>query len=167
MDTLLVRLTPVHPHLPPDTPITDRVSITQAYLAPLDLFHPLMVSPFLAPSNAWHMMHVKAEAMGITQQMIPFMQWLRATTVAPQQVIDAITTVYLVDAILEQRQDIWSIPAPALHPSPPSQALLQHNRPFKIPAAQALPLTPTKKPVMPANRWGRTSRASSDCEMST
>ena len=167
MEAALVRLPSGTPRLPTNTPRTDRVSIPLALISPLFLVHPLMVAQFLSPFNAWNMMHVKAEAMGITQKVIPFMQWLRATTVAPQQVINALTTVYLVDAILEQRQDIWSIPAPALHPSPPSQALLQHNRPFKIPAAQALPLTPTKKPVMPANRWGQTSRSSSDCAMST
>ena len=167
MEAALVHLPYGTPRLPTNTPRTERVSIPLALIAPLFLVHPLMVAQFMYPFNAWHTMHVKAEAMGITQQVIPFMEWMGATTVAPQQVIDVLTTVYLVEAILEQRQDIWSIPAPALHPSPPSQALLQHNRPFKIPAAQALPLTPTKKPVMPDNRWGWTSGASSDCEMTT
>ena len=51
MDTLLVRLATVHPSLPPDTPITDRVSITQASLVPLSLVHLLMVYPFLAPAT--------------------------------------------------------------------------------------------------------------------
>ena len=51
MDTLLVRLAPVHSILPLDTPITDRVSIPQAYLVPLSLFHLLMVHPFLAPAT--------------------------------------------------------------------------------------------------------------------
>ena len=53
-------------------------------ISPLSLVHPLMSAPFLSPTNTWHMMNVKAEAMGITQQVIMFMQWLRSTTVALQ-----------------------------------------------------------------------------------
>ena len=64
MDTLLVRLAPVHSILPLDTPITDRVSIPQAYLVPISLVHPLMVSPFLAPSTEWHVIHAKSRRHG-------------------------------------------------------------------------------------------------------
>ena len=59
-----------------------------------------MLSPFLSLFNVWHMMHAKVEAMGITQQMIPFMQWLRATGVTPQKGMNALTTVDLEDAIM-------------------------------------------------------------------
>ena len=66
METLLARLSPGHLRLPPDTPRTDRVSVPRTYLAPLSLVHPLMVSPFLAPATVWHMMHTKANTMGMT-----------------------------------------------------------------------------------------------------
>ena len=65
------RLAPVHPCLPLDTSRPDRVSVPRAYLAPLFLVHPLMVSPFLAPENAWHTMHAKADVMGMTQRVAP------------------------------------------------------------------------------------------------
>ena len=57
MEILMSRLAPVHLRLPPDTPRTDRLSVPQASLAPLSLVRLLMVSPFLAPETAWHMMH--------------------------------------------------------------------------------------------------------------
>ena len=50
------------------------------------------------------MTHAKEDAMGITQQVIPFLKWLRETTVNPQQVINALTIVDLADASLEQRK---------------------------------------------------------------
>ena len=59
-----------------------------------------MVSPFLSPSNACHMIHSKADAMGITQRVTPLMQWLRAATVEPQQGISALTSVELDDNML-------------------------------------------------------------------
>ena len=66
MESLMARLAPGHPHLPPDTPRPDRVSVPWASLTPLTLFHLMMVSPFLAPATAWHMMHAKSDAMGMT-----------------------------------------------------------------------------------------------------
>ena len=44
MEELLARLAPKHPRLPPETPRIDRVSVPQASLAPLSLFHLPMVS---------------------------------------------------------------------------------------------------------------------------
>ena len=67
IEALLVRLVPRNPHLPLDTPITERVSVPWMSLTPLSLVHQLMVSPFLVPENAWHMMHSKSDAMGMTQ----------------------------------------------------------------------------------------------------
>ena len=62
-----MRLTPGHSRLTQDTPRTDRVSVPQASLAPLSIVLPPMVAPFLVPETAWIMMHVKADAMGMTQ----------------------------------------------------------------------------------------------------
>ena len=56
-----------------DTPRPERVSLPQASLAPLSLVHLLMVDPSLLPSNTWHMKNTKADAMGITQWVIPSM----------------------------------------------------------------------------------------------
>ena len=73
MGDLMSHLDPGHPRLPLETPIPERVSLPWASLAPLSLVHPLMVSPFLAPDAAWHMMHAKVDAMGMTQRVAPFL----------------------------------------------------------------------------------------------
>ena len=73
MEALLARLAPRHPGLPQDTPITERISVPRSSLAPLFLVHPLMVYPFLAPTTAWHMMHKKSDAMGMTQRVALFL----------------------------------------------------------------------------------------------
>ena len=66
MEELLVHLAPGQPHLPPDTPRTERISVPWTSLTPLSLVHPMMVSPFLEPENAWHMMHAKDDAIWMT-----------------------------------------------------------------------------------------------------
>ena len=66
MEALLARLAPGHPSLHPDNPITDRVFINWASLAPLYIVHQLMFSHFLAPETAWQMMHVKPDAIRMT-----------------------------------------------------------------------------------------------------
>ena len=83
MEDLLVRLAPGHIGLPPDTSRKERVSAPWASLAPLFLVHPLMVSPFLEPETAWHMMYTRADAMGMTQRVALFLDLLRAATVDP------------------------------------------------------------------------------------
>ena len=67
MEAFLARLAPGHLRLPPDTSTIERVSVPWAYLPPLSLVHPLMVSPFLAPATTWHMMHAKYDAVGMTK----------------------------------------------------------------------------------------------------
>ena len=73
MEDFLARLDPRHPCLPQDTPRTDRVSVHRSSLAPLSLVHPLMVSPFLELATVRYMMHAKADAMGMTQWVEPFL----------------------------------------------------------------------------------------------
>ena len=83
MEDLMERLAPGHPHLPPWTPRPDRVSIPLASLSFLSLVHPLVFSPLLAPATVWHTMHKKEDAMVMTQQAAPFLNWFRAATVDP------------------------------------------------------------------------------------
>ena len=78
-----------------------------------------MVSPFLALATAWHMIHTKVDAMGMTQQVAPFLDWLRAVTIDLLQGIAALTSVDLSDATLAQRQVIWTSLVPPLSPSHP------------------------------------------------
>ena len=92
--------------------------MTLVSLDPLSLVHPLMVSPFLAPATAWNMMHEKANTMGMTQRVAPFLNWLRAATIEPLQGTDSLTSVDLADANLEQWQGIRKSLAP---PTPPLQ----------------------------------------------
>ena len=81
MEATLSHLAPGHPRLAAETSRPERVSVPLAYLSPLSLVHLLMVAPFLSPSNMWHMMHAKADEMGINQRVILFTAWMRATTV--------------------------------------------------------------------------------------
>ena len=106
MEDLFARLYPRHPRLHQDTPRTERFSVPRASLAPLSLLHPLMFSLFLAPATAWHMMHAKADAMGMTQQVVPFIDWLRAATIDPLQGIASLASVGLFDATLAQKHGI-------------------------------------------------------------
>ena len=103
MGALMSHLSPGHPRLPPETPRPYTVSVSRASLAPLSLVHLMMVSPFFAPATACHMMHAKADAIGMTQQVAPFLYWSRAATVDPLQGSAALASVYLADATLAQR----------------------------------------------------------------
>ena len=60
------------------------------------------------------MMHAKAEEVGMTQRVAPFLDWLRMTMVDPQQGIAAVTIVDLVNSTMAQRQGIRTI----LYPLP-------------------------------------------------
>ena len=84
MEALIARLNLGHPWLPADTPRPERVSVPRSPFYPLSLVHLLMVSPILAPATLWHMMHAKADAVGMKHGLAPFLDWLRATTVKPQ-----------------------------------------------------------------------------------
>ena len=96
MEAALAHLVPGRTRLAKDTPKLDMISVTQTSPAPLSLVHPLMVDPFLLPSNECHMMHAKADAMGITQRVTSFMDCLRTATGKTQQGIAALTRVDLV-----------------------------------------------------------------------
>ena len=74
-----------------------------------------MVSPFLAPANAWHMMHSKADAMGMTHRVEPFLDWLRAATIELLQGIGTLTSLDLVEYTMSQQQGIRT----SLVPPPP------------------------------------------------
>ena len=105
-----------------------------------------MVSPFLAPGTAWHMMHKKSDAMGITQWVALLLDWLRAATIEPLQGIATLTSVDLADATLTQRQKIRTI----LVPSPPPPQSLSHPIPlqqdFQM-QAPAPPISPKRQAV--------------------
>ena len=115
-----MRLAPVHPRMAAYTQSPERVCILQDYLVPLTPVHLLMVSKYLSPSSAWHMMHTKAEAMGMTPCVASFMDWLRAETVAPQQGIAALTIVDLYDSTMAQWNGIRTRLAPLPPPMHPS-----------------------------------------------
>ena len=114
---MIARLALGHPQLPVDTLRPERVSVLGSSLSPLSLVHPLMVSPLLAPATLCHMMHAKANAVGMTQQVSPFSDWLRATTVEPQQGISDLASVDLADSNMAQCQGISTSLVP---PPPPS-----------------------------------------------
>ena len=65
------------------------------------------------------MIHAKADAMGMTHQVAPFLDWLRAATIDLLQGIAALTSVDLSDANMAQRQGIRTILVPPLSPYQP------------------------------------------------
>ena len=152
MEDLLVRLAPGHPRLPLETPRLYRVSVPRVSLAPLSLVHPLMVSPFLAPETMWHMMHAKAGTIGMTQRVAPFLYWLRAAKIDPQQGIAALTRVDLADATLAKRQGIKTSLAPLPPPPQPPSQIIPLQQPFQM-QAPAPPPAPTSQVVTPTERW--------------
>ena len=127
MEAALACLAPEHSRMAEETPSQERVSVPQAPLSPLSMVHPLMVSPFLSPSNVWHTMNAKADTMGITQRVKPFMEWLRASTVDPQQGISALTSVDPTNTTLEQSQGIRKSLAPPPSTSTNSWVDIQEN----------------------------------------
>ena len=116
MEALLVSLAPRDHGLPQDTSIIERFSVPSLSLAPLSLVNLLMVYHFLAPATTWHMMHEKADAMGMNQRVALFLDWLRAATIEPLQGINALTSVDLADSTLTQHQVIRTsrVPPPPL-----------------------------------------------------
>ena len=67
------------------------------------------------------MMHAKANAVGMTQQVANFLEWLRAMTVDPQQGIAALTSVDLYNSTMAQWNGIRTRLAPLPTPThPPS-----------------------------------------------
>ena len=153
MEDLIAHLTDGHTCLTSDTPIPERVYVPWASLVPLSLVHPLMVSPFLAPSTAWHMTHTKSNAMGMTQRVAQFLDLLRVATVDPQKGIAALTSVYLADANLAQRQGIRTILAPLPPPPQPPSQILPLQQPFQM-QAMAPPLALMRQAVTSKERWG-------------
>ena len=149
----MARLAPGHMHLPPDTPRPNRVSVPRASLTPLYLVHPLMISPFQAPETTWHMIHAKADAMGMNQRVAPLLDWLREATVDLQKGIATLTIVDLVDATLAHRQEIRTRLAPLPPPPQPLIQILPLQKPLQT---QALAPTPalTRQAVTPTERLG-------------
>ena len=115
---------------------------------PPSLVHPLIVSPFLAPTTAWYMMHAKADTMGMTQWVEPFLDLLGVATIEPLQGIADLTSVDLADSMLAQRQGISTslVPPPPL-PQLPSQHSLLHQS-FQLQAPDPPP-APTRQAVTP------------------
>ena len=108
MEAMLSRLPPGTQRLPAATHKPEWVTAPLSAIAPPPptLIHSLTAAPFLSLTNTWHMMKMKSEATRIAQRVTPIMQWLRSTTIVLQQVINALTSVDLLDAMMDQRQEI-------------------------------------------------------------
>ena len=62
-----------------------------------------MVSPFLELATVWYMMNAKSYAMGTTQWVEPFLNWLGVATIEPLRGIADLTSVDLADSMLAQK----------------------------------------------------------------
>ena len=158
MEALLARLAPRHHRLPAYTLRPERVSVPQVSLAPLFLVHLLMVLPFLKPMTAWHMMHRKSYAMGMTQRVAPLLDWLRAETVDPRKGISTLTSVDLANSTLAQKQGIRKILTPPPSPLQPPSQKISLQQTFKL-QSPAPPPAPAIQAVIPEERWGADTRS--------
>ena len=70
--------------------------------APLSLVYTLMTALFLSPYNTWYMVNTTVQAMGISQYVGPFMQWLRKCTVTPPRSMYALASIDISGLMLEQ-----------------------------------------------------------------
>ena len=149
----MARLASGDPRLPQNTPISERVYVPWSSLSPLSLVLPLMVFPFLELATVWYMMNAKSYAMGTTQWVEPFLNWLGVATIEPLQGTAALTSVDLADSMLAKQQGIRTSLVP---PTPPPHTLSQHiplHHSFQI-KAPASPPAPTRQAVTLEERWG-------------
>ena len=98
-------------------------------------------------------MHKKADMMGITERVAPFMYWLRVATVDPQQGIAALASVDLANSTLTQRQRIRTSLVPPPTPPQPPRREVQVQQPLQLPEPSQL-LAPENQAAMPAERLG-------------
>ena len=98
-------------------------------------------------------MHAKSDAIGMTQWVAPFLNWLRVVTIDPLQGIAALIRVDLADSTLEQRQGIRTSLV-LLPPPPPSAA----PEPEYF-AASALPTASAGPTAIPHKAGGDARRA--------
>ena len=147
--TLLPLGTPRHPN---NTPNPEKVRLPLVSAAPLSLVYILMSAPFLSMANVCHMLDKNVQAMGITQQVVPFMDWLRVCTISPERSIEILISVDIADSSLEQRQDIRTrlVPPP---PHLPQKIFHQTTSAYLLSSEPVPPPTTTKIPVKPAERW--------------
>ena len=108
---MLARLPPGMPLLPHTTPNQGRVQLPLASVAPLSLVHPLLASLFLTPTNVLHLIS-RVQSPVISQRVGIFMAWLSACTIAPTRTVNALISVDLADARLEQRHKNQDDPGP-------------------------------------------------------
>ena len=97
-------------------------------------------------------MAIRVGSLGITHQVVPFMAWLWECTVTPPITINALLSVDLEDATLQQLQEIQKhllpLPLPTMTYPKPVVIYLPDT------AQYTLTTFPHQKLVIPEERWG-------------
>ena len=73
-------------------------------ITPLDLVYPLFASLFLTTSSAWRLIRSRAAALGRTEDIKQFFDWMGVYMQQPAWSIVGMTSVNLVNTKLQQCQ---------------------------------------------------------------
>ena len=111
----LAAMGPGSPKLQDDAASSDMVAVCKATVAPLDLVHRLLGSPFLTPINAWNLVVSRAAYLGLERRVTPLLHWLWYQMSAHTGAVDAFSSVNLADATLNQGKTRGKISPPLHH----------------------------------------------------
>ena len=107
----------------------DTVVVPWVYIEPLVLFHPLLYSPILSPSNTCHHIDTRVKNLGLEERVAHFMDWIIAQTKQPKKTINSLDIFDLekYHCRLDKRyKKPWCIPpskpTPCNHPVPTKPA---------------------------------------------
>ena len=115
--------------IPDATMTADTVVVPWVYIEPLVLFHPLLYSPILSPSNTCHHIDTRVKNLGLEERVAHFMDWIIAQTKQPKKTINSLDIFDLekYHCRLDKRyKKPWCIPpskpTPCNHPVPTKPA---------------------------------------------
>ena len=112
-------------HHPGVSSVTDAPMATETTrsamisITPLKIVYPLLDSTFLTPIRAWHLLTLRAMALGCKEALKPFLDWIWLYIWQPAWEIMGPTRVYIADNTLRQCQALAEKIALKLFPPPP------------------------------------------------
>ena len=92
---------------------SDRIAVPQASIFPLNLIHPLLRSPLLLPTSAWHLLLEWASTLKLKQQVQMILEWLWVQTKEPANMINKLTSFdFMNDTIQTLQALLKGLPPP-------------------------------------------------------
>ena len=137
--------------LTPSTLTSDNDRVVLVSISPLELVHLLIVFPFLAPTKSRHLIVVQVDYLGNTWRFGTFLEWLWLCKFSPIKTTHFLSSVNLMDDMLQQHRYIHSHVVLVLSPSPAyTQPAFQYMSNPTKPYHPPVPLNPL---VVPAELW--------------